>query len=288
MKTAKTTWKNVRRSPYQSLAAILIMMLTFLVVSLFTMIVVSSSQIISYFESSPKVTAFFKDDAKQQNIDTVADSLKATGKVSSIKFVSKEEAFKRYSSWNKNNPVLLDLVNAEVLPPSLEISTYKIEDLDPVAKVLKDSPYVSDVVFLKDVVSTLISWTDAVRKIGLALVVVLSVVSIFIMTTVIGFKISQKKEEIEIMRLLSATNWYIRWPFLLEGMFYGVIGALLGWIFTFGLTLYARPYLTSFMREIQLVTVSPTFLLALLAIEIGLAILLGAIASFLAVLRYLK
>ncbi len=288
MKTAKTTWKNVRRSPYQSLAAILIMMLTFLVVSMFTMIVVSSSQIISFFESSPKVTAFFKDDTKQENIDALADSLKATGKVSSIKFVSKEEAFKRYSNWNKNNPVLLDLVNADVLPPSLEISTYKIEDLDSVAKVLKASPNVSDVVFLKDVVSTLITWTDAMRRIGLALVIVLGVVSIFVMTTIIGFKISQKREEIEIMRLLSATNWYIRWPFLLEGMFYGLVGAVLGWLLTFGMTMYARPYLMSFMREIPLVTVSPTFLLALLAVEIGLAIMLGAIASFMAVFRYLK
>ena len=169
MKVANTAWKNIRRSPYQALAAVLIMMLTFLVVSLFTMIVVSSSQIISYFESSPKVTAFFKEDAKQQNIDGVADSLKATGKVSSIKFVSKEEAFKRYSSWNKNNPILLDLVNSEVLPPSLEISTYKIEDLDTVAKVLKESPYVSDVVFLKDVVSRGICGSQPVKDLILAL-----------------------------------------------------------------------------------------------------------------------
>lgn len=288
MKTSSTVWKHIRRSPYQALAAILIMMLTFLVVSIFTMIVVSSSQIISYFESSPKVTAFFKEGTKQESIDSLATSLKATGKVSGITFVSKEEAFKRYSNWNKNNPVLLDLVNSDVLPPSLEIATYKIEDLDEVAKVLKTSEDVSDVVFLKDVVSTLIVWTDAMRKIGLVLVVVLAVVSIFVMTTIIGFKISQKREEIEIMRLLSATNWYIRWPFLIEGMFYGLIGAFLGWILTFGLTLYARPYLLSFMHEIPIYTLSPVFLLALLGIEIGLALLLGAVASFMAVLRYLK
>lgn len=288
MKTTSTAWKHIRRSPYQALAAILIMMLTFLVVSMFTMVIVSSSQIISYFEASPKVTAFFKEDTQQATIDALADSLKATGKVSSIKFVSKEEAFKRYSNWNKDNPVLLDLVNADVLPPSLEISTYKIEDLDSIAKVLKDSSYVSDVVFLKDVVSTLISWTDAMRKIGLVLVIILIIVSIFVMTTIIGFKISQKREEIEIMRLLSATNWYIRWPFLLEGMFYGFLGAMLGWLLTFGLTLYARPYLLSFVREIPLMTLSPLFLLALLGLEIGFALVLGAIASFMAVLRYLK
>ncbi|HVZ58969.1 MAG TPA: permease-like cell division protein FtsX [Patescibacteria group bacterium] len=288
MKTAKTAWKHIRRSPYQALAAILIMMLTFLVISVFSMIVVSSSQIISYFEASPNVTAFFKEGTPQSSIDALSSSLKSTGKVSSIKFVSKQEAFKRYSSWNKNNPALLDLVNADVLPASLEISTYKIEDLDSIAKILKNSSDVSDVVFLKDVVTTLISWTDAMRKIGLALVVVLSVVSIFVMATIIGFKISQKREEIEIMRLLSATNWYIRWPFLLEGMFYGFIGAILGWLLTFGVTLYMRPYLLSFVREIPLVTLSPFFLLILLGIELLLALMLGALASFLAVLRYLK
>lgn len=278
----------MRRSPYQSLAAIMIMMLTFLVISIFTLLIVSSSQIISYFESSPKVTAFFKEDTKQESIDALASQLKSSGKVADVTFVSKSEAFKRYSNWNKDNPVLLDLVNADVLPASLEISTYKIEDLDTVAKLLHGSSDVSDVVFLKDVVSTLITWTDAVRKIGLALIVILSIVSVFVMATIIGFKISQKREEIEIMRLLSATNWYIRWPFLLEGMFYGVMGAFFGWLFMFGMTLYAKPFLLGFMRDIPLVTLNPGFLLMLLGVEILLAILLGIVASFTAVLRYLK
>lgn len=288
MKTFSTTWKHIRRSPYQSLAAVMIMMLTFLVISIFTLLIVSSSQIISYFESSPKVTAFFKEDTKQENIDALAAQLKSSGKVSEVSFVSKSEAFKRYSNWNKDNPILLDLVNADVLPASLEISTHKIEDLDSVARVLHGSSDVSDVVFLKDVVSTLITWTDAVRKIGLALVIILLVVSVFVMATIIGFKISQKREEIEIMRLLSATNWYIRWPFLLEGMFYGVMGAFFGWLFMFSITLYARPFLLGFMRDIPLITLTPSFLFLLLFVEIFLAILLGIVASFTAVLRYLK
>lgn len=288
MKMFSTTWKHIRRSPYQSLAAVMIMMLTFLVISIFTLLIVSSSQIISYFESSPKVTAFFKEDTKQESIDALAAQLKSSGKVSEVTFVSKSEAFKRYSNWNRDNPILLDLVNADVLPASLEISTHKIEDLDSVARVLHGSSDVSDVVFLKDVVSTLITWTDAVRKIGLALVIILLVVSVFVMATIIGFKISQKREEIEIMRLLSATNWYIRWPFLLEGMFYGVMGAFFGWLFMFSITLYARPFLLGFMRDIPLVTLTPSFLFLLLFVEIFLAILLGIVASFTAVLRYLK
>lgn len=288
MRTVKTAWKHIRRSPYQAMAAILIMMLTFLVISIFSLIIISSSQIINYFERSPKVTAFFKDEAKKENIDALASALKATGKVSEVTYVSKEEAFRRYSNWNKDNPLLLDLVTADVLPASLEISTYNIEDLDDVAKILKESSYVSEVVYLKDVVSTLITWTSAIRKIGFALIVILAIVSVFVMTTIIGFKISQKREEIEIMRLLSATNWYIRWPFLFEGIFYGITGAFLGWLIAFAMTLYARPYLISFLRDIPIVTLTPTFLIALLSIEIGLAVLLGTFASFMAVLRYLK
>lgn len=206
----------MRRSPYQALAAILIMMLTFLVISIFSLITITSSQIITYFESSPKVTAFFKEETTQQNIDALAEQLKMSSAVADVKYVSQEEAFKRYSNWNKDNPILLDLVSADVLPASLEISTHNIEDLDEIAQTLKNSSSVSEVVFLKDVVSTLMSWTNAIRTIGLALIIVLSVVSIFVMATIIGFKISQKREEIEIMRLLSATNWYIRWPFLLR------------------------------------------------------------------------
>src|ERR1035437_8096877 len=225
MKHMKTTWTNIRRSPYQAFAAILIMMLTFLVISFFTFLIGGSSKIVNYFESKPQVTAFFKNEAKQSDINTLESDLQSTGKIASVKYVSKDQALKIYREQNKNDPLLLDLVTADILPASLEISALKIEDLSSISDTLKNSPIVQEVVFQKDVVSTLTAWTSALRKIGLVLIVVLSLVSMFIMVTIIGIKISQKKDDIEIMRLIGATNWYIRWPFIFEGMFYGVIGA---------------------------------------------------------------
>jgi cell division transport system permease protein len=288
MKTLKTTWKHIRRSPYQALAAILIMLVTFLSISVFSFLIFGSSRIISFFESKPQVTAFFKDDAKQENIDALEDSLKQTGKIASIKFVSKKEALEIYKQQNKDDPILLDLVTADILPASLEISTKRIEDLNDVSSMLQHSSFISEVVYQKDVVNTLSAWTSALRKIGLALVIVLSSVSIFVMVTIIGFKISQRKDEIEIMRLLSATNWYIRWPFLYEGMFYGIVGAVVGWLIATSVLLYATPLLTSFLRGIPILPVSPVFLLVLLVSELVFALVLGAFSSFLAVLRYLK
>ncbi|OGH08689.1 MAG: hypothetical protein A2152_00685 [Candidatus Levybacteria bacterium RBG_16_35_6] len=288
MKYTKTTWKNIRRSPYQAIAAILIMTLTFLVISYFTFLLVGSSKIVNYFESKPQVTAFFKDEAKQQDMDSLRSQFDRSTSVASTKFVSKDEALKIYKEQNKNDPLLLDLVSADILPASLEVSAKNVEDLQSIADTLKASPNVQEVVFQKDVVSTLINWTGAVRKIGIGLIAIMGLVSVFIIVTITGIKISQKKEDIEIMRLIGATNWHIRWPFILEGIFYGVVGAFIGWGIASASLLYASPFLASFLQGIPIFPIPVGFYLALLTGELLLSIILGAFSSFIAVLRYLK
>lgn len=288
MKAARTSWKQIRRTPYQAITAVFIMMLTFLSISVFSFIVFGSSIVIRYFESKPQVTAFFKDEARPEEITQLENNLRQTGKISTVRFVSKKEALQIYKEQNKNDPLLLDLVTEDILPASLEISTQKIEDLDSVSDALKGSPIVSEVIYQKDIVSTLSKWTNAVRIIGTSVIIVLALVSIFIMMMVIGFKVSQKRDEIEIMKLLSATNWYIRTPFMIEGIFYGAVGTVFGWLIATAGLLYATPYLESFLKGIPLLPVSPVFLLGLLVAELFIAIGLGVLASFLAVLRYLK
>jgi len=288
MNAIRSSWKNIRRSPYQAIGAIFIMTLTFLAVSIFTFILLGSSRVISYFESKPQVTAFFKDEATNAQIDSLKKDVETTGKVSSTKFVSKEQALKIYREQNKNDPLLLDLVTADILPASLEVSTEKIADLAEISSAIQKSPIVQEVIYQKDVVATLSSWTSALRKLGVAVIVILSLVSVFIMITIIGIKISQKRQDIEIMKLIGANNWYIRWPFIFEGIFYGLLGALVGWVVSVGALFYATPTLSSFLRGIPVFPVSPVFLLALLLVEFVLASLLGALSSYLAVLRYLK
>ena len=288
MKFLTTAWRNIRRSPYQAIAAILVMILTFLTFSIFSLIIFSSSKVVSFFESRPQVTAFFKDEAKKEDINGLKNTLSQSELVSSVKFVSKDEALRIYKEQNKDDPLLLDLVTADILPSSLEISTHRIEDLALVSDTLKKSTIVAEVGFQKDVISTLTSWTNALRKIGISVVIILSVVSVFIMAMIIGIKISQKKEDIETMRLIGAGGWYIRWPFIFEGIFYGLVGALIGWLISMGTLFYAAPYFSSFLRGIPIFPISPVFLVELLGLEILLAIILGAFSSYLAVLRYLK
>ena len=120
------------------------------------------------------------------------------------------------------------------------------------------------------------------------MIVVLSLVSIFIMSIIIGVKISQKKEDIEIMKLIGASNWYIRWPFIYEGIFYGIVGALIGWAIATLVLWYSTPFLASFLTGIPIFPIPVIFFFMILGGELIFAIVLGFISSFVAVLRYLK
>lgn len=289
MTAAKTTWHHLRRSPYQAFAAVFIIFQTFFVVSLFTFLILGSAQIISYFESLPQVNAFFRNEAQKEDIDALKAQLEANDKVANVTYISQKEALKIYTQQNKDDdPLLLELVSADTLPASLEISTINVKDLSGISETLKNSPLVYKVVFQKDIIAKLTTWTEALRKIGIGLIAVFAIDSILIMIIIIGIKISQRKDEIEIMRLLGATNWYVRWPFIYEGMFYGVIGAFFGWLFASVSLWYATPFLSSVIGNIPILPISPFFFLQLLGVELLLAVLLGAFSSFIAVLRYLK
>jgi len=284
----KTVWKHIRRSPYQSLAAVLIMFLTFFIATVFTLVAGGSHIILRYFESKPQVTAFFKDEINTQQIDTLRAELVQTGKVEETKFISKEEALQIYREQNKDEPLLLEMVTANILPASLEVSIKNITDIDQVAGILKNDSIVEEVVFQEDVVEALYRWTGSIRKIGIALIGVLSLVSFLIILVIIGMKITIRKSEIEILQLIGASNAYIRAPFVLEGIFYGVSGAVIAWGLSYILLLYATPFIVKFLVGIPVLPVPYYFMLIVLGIEMLAGLIIGSLGSFIAVRRYLK
>src|SRR5258708_17996445 len=125
---------------------------------------------------------------------------------------------------------MLELVTANILPASLEISATSLPDLKPVAEVLKKEPVVDEVVYPEDVVQSLTKATSVIRWVGLGLVIFLVIFSTLVILMVIGFKIRLRRSEIETMKLLGASNWFIRAPFLIEGCIYSVAGAVYAWL----------------------------------------------------------
>lgn len=288
MSCLQITWKHIRRSPYQALAALIIMVLTFFVISVFVLLSFGSEKILDYFETRPQITAFLKDEATEEQTETLKAQLTNTGKVANLKYISKQEALAIYREQNKDDPLLLEMVTADILPASLEVSAVDSASLPELAEILRGAEGVEEVLFQEDVVATLASWTQTTRKVGLILVSFLVLASLLVVLIIVGMKIAIKREEVEILRLLGASGGYIRNPFLLEGAFYGVFGALIAWGLAYLCLLYATPFLTSFLGEISLLPVPLWFMFAFLGSEVLLGALIGSLASFLAVRRYLR
>lgn len=289
MKFIKNVRRNIRRTPYQAIAASMVMFLTFLVLLSFTLLALGSQQILHYYESKPQAIAFFKDNTSDQDVQAIRTALMQTNKVYDLKYVSKEEALKIYQERNKNNPSLLELVTANILPASLEISANSPSDLGEIANVLKQEPVIEDVVYPEDVVESLTRATSIVRLVGAGAVGFLITFAFLVILMVIGFKIRIKRTEIEIMQLLGASSWFIRAPFILEGVTYGIAGAIAAWIISYAVLWYIAPFAQNAIgADIPLFPVSPLVMLALLGLSLLIATLIGVLGSFGALRRYLK
>ena len=127
----------MRRTPYQALAASLVMTLTLFIASVFALVTLGSERMLRYFETRPQVTAFFVDTATQEQVQNLSQVVINSGLTAEVKFVSKEEALAIYREQNKDDPLLLEMVTAEILPASLEVSAAKVENLAPLAELMQ-------------------------------------------------------------------------------------------------------------------------------------------------------
>ncbi len=288
MNTLTTAFLNIRRSPYQSLAAVLLLSLTFFVGYTFSLFLLGSEHVLRYFETRPQVIGFFELDTSTTVINELAQGMAEKPYVTEVKLVSQEEALEIYQEENKDDPLLLELVTSQILPASIEVSGTAISDLPQIKSDLEQVQGIDEVILQQDVIESLASWTQTIRIVGGSSVLLLGVTSLLIMIIIIGMKVVTKRPAITIMRMIGATSWFIQSPFVYEGMIYGIISSVIGWTLSFVGLLYLTPWLKSFVGGIPLFPVPwPIFALQL-SIGTLVGVLLGAIAGSIAVARMIK
>ena len=287
-KVLKTAWEYICRHKGLTFTSLLVMVLTFFLTSIFVVAAFGSSLILKELEQRPQITAYFKDDASEQEILIVKNELEATGLVSSVEYVSKEEALTIFMGLSQEDPALLEGISSNVLPASLEVKAKNLSDLPRLAELLEQEPLLEDLQFYKDVVEKFRRLTEAARLLGFGLVGVLSVISLLIVLVTIGMTITNRGEEIETMRLVGASDGQIRGPFLLQGGLLGVVSALVSVIFLCLLLPFLIPYISGALTSIPLPSVSPAFLVGLLVGEAIFGALIGSIGSWVAVRKYLR
>lgn len=297
----KTTLNNIRRSPYQALAAILVTSLTLFIISIFIFVSLASQTVLNHFETKPQIIAYLKDGHTQEQANQVINSITSQTNVQSALYISKDQALEIYKESVGNDPLLLGsitelgLVTAEILPASIEVTAQTSKDFDSIVEVLEKSDLVSvtpqgqkEIDFPEDIVEELTRWTHAIRVAGIILISALSLTSILTIMIIISLKIASRRIEIGTLKLLGAQNKFVLKPYLLESMIYGLSGAFIGWLLSFIFLLYSTPFLSQRLGNI--ITFPVPFLITLipLGILIVFSLVLSLISSFWAVLRFLK
>ena len=297
----KTAIDHIRRAPFQALAAIFILTITFFVVTILSVLVYSSGNALKYFETRPQVIAFLKDEATPETTARLQDKLSNDSRVSKVSFVTKEQALEIYKKATADNPLLSELVSPSIFPASLEISLADLANAQAVIDEVKSEEIVDQVGFtaslegedsLSFVVERLRTITWYIRIGGGAFAFLLTGTSFLVLIVIIGMRMTTRRGEIEILDLIGATPGFIRSPIILEGAIYAISGVFSGWLLAFLLVLYSTPSIISYFNEIpvlprettQLFLIFGTILLG----ELLVGLFLAFTGSMLAVSRVKK
>jgi len=288
MKSCRTALTNMRRSPYQSLLVILMISLTFLVGYALSFVIYVSNNLLQNIESQPQVVAFFKLDTPKEKLEDIKKQIDNLDYTKTVVLINQEQALKLYKKENNDEPLLLELVTADILPASIEVSTYKIDDLAKIKTVLSKIDVIDDVVYQQDIINTLSRTIKTIKLIGFTAVIILASISFMTIAVIIALKISNQKQSITIMRLVGASRAFIRKPYIIEGAFYGLISSLIGWSIITGLIFFGLPQIKTMLQLNFSLTISIKLLLVYLAAGSLIGIFFGGFASLVAVNRLIK
>lgn len=286
----KTAWDHIRRSPFQALAAVIVLSVTFFVVTILSVLVYSSSSILRYFETRPQVIAFLKDDAQIEDISKLQNKLTDDARVKDVLYVSKEDALEIYKSATSDNPLLSELVSPSIFPASLEFSLVELDFADEVISDVSEEEVVEQIGFtatvgfgqesIQSVVDRLRSVTFYLRVGGGGFALLLVGTSFLVLLIIISMRMSARREEVEILDLIGATGGFIRSPIILEALLYAFFGVIIGWIVSLILVLYATPSAIKYFGDIPVLPKNTSSLLALFGIILLGELLLGFLLAF--------
>lgn len=295
----RTAWQGFRRNGWLSFVATFMMMQALLLITLFFSLNVVVNRTIQAVNSRIDVAIFFKEYVPETEILVFQDKINAISQIKSITFISQEQALKNYLTTSQEDASLLEAIGKDTnfLPASLEIKandTNRIEETVAQIITLDSNQIISDTTLQKN--QTLI---DRLRKINriisaanVGLSIIFVIIALLIIFNTIRITIFTRREEIEIMKLVGATDWYIRWPFIIEGVLYGVVGAVWAFIFTWlGYLVissnFSQQYLSLGISKLS--NHSGLLLFSeLLVLQLVLGILVGGVSSYLSTKRHLR
>ncbi|MHB1341549.1 MAG: permease-like cell division protein FtsX [Coriobacteriia bacterium] len=289
---------SFRRNWVMSLGAVITIYLSLLLVGVSVGGSMIVGQVVRNVEEKVSIRIFLKDGAAPEDVDKLQSDLAADARVKNIKYTSKEEALEEFKASMTESPEIVEQLEVNPLPASLDVDTTKPQDVIAVVETIKanqtflkvcdrpDDPERS-LKYGQQIVTQLFAFTRILRMVGVVFIVMLAVISLIFINNTIRLAIYARRKEIGIMRLVGASNWFIRTPFLLEGLIQSLFGALLALGTLSALQLFVLPKAQETISFLP-VTLSAGNAAQISAILIIGGIVIGLAGSTFALRRYLK
>ena len=292
LKTAAITlWRN----RWLSLAAILVMVLTLFTISFFSSTIVLINRTANTLRAKVDIAVYFNDSASKDQIFAIQKTLSARSDVRSVAYVSKEDAFARWQANNQSNVKIRDLISTDYnpLPRSLEIKTNRTEDLDKINEFLSSpdfAPLIKEISYQqnRDLIGRLLKITTFVSTLGWVLSLLFMLISILIIYNTIRLTIYARSEEIEIMKLVGANDWYVQGPFLLEGMAYGIGASIISTGILYLAFRLVMPAVGNYLGASGTALFNGVSFWLIVIVQLIIGLVLGIGCSVFAVRRHLK
>jgi cell division transport system permease protein len=222
--------------------AITTVAITLFIVGLFLILIYDVQGILTSIKSQVEVAVYLKENVTDELKSYLENEIKSWNEISEVKYVSKEQALEKFKKENEGSEILKE-IQGNPLPASFELKLKSPEKVEQVALRFMDKSGnyiegVDEVIYGQNYVQKLFSITAIAGTIAFLIIIVLLLAAIVLIFNTIRLSVHSRRKEIEVMKLVGATNWFVRLPFLFEGFFEGFVGSLISVIFLYFLSNY--------------------------------------------------
>lgn len=284
----REAFNSIFRNSWLSIASVGTVAVSLLILGFFTLAIINVREFTRDIESGLEIRVFLKEGTPRESVNQIQTEISGIPGVSLAEFVSREQALEEMKkNFGERGDILDGLEKDNPLPDSFRIKAESAEIIPDLANRLMTISGVEEVSYGHGLVEKLINVTSWARLTGAVILGFLCLAAVFLISTTIRMSVFARRKEISIMVLLGATNWFVRFPYLLEGMVLGLVGAALAGSVVYAGYMSVAGHISQSLPFVHPVT-DQQMLLQVLGGMLGIGLIIGTLGSSFSIRKYLK
>lgn len=292
----KSGWQSFKRNSGLSMATVFIMVMVISLTSALFLLKGTAEFLIADLQEKVDISVYFKEDSPEEDIIKIKDEVAKIPEVKSVDYVSKEDSLNQFTERHKNDQVLMESLKELGLNPflpSLNIQAWQASQYTAVSDFLDNTAFKNliekvDYRERKPVIEKLTTLTGNINKSGIIFSIVLGVIAVLVAFNTIRLAIYNLREEISIMRLVGASNWFIRGPFIIQGALSGLISALISALIIGSSSYFLSSKIEIVIPGFNLFAYFASNFFIILGVQVATGVILGILSSVIAVRKNLE